>query len=129
VKEKFTENLDEGSDLSGERAFESHGAPQQGAKNRIRQPFKAHPDSIFLHSTYPGIGTSDSFVAACRGLPPDDANKTSPATPCVHLQTGQNRGSCLNVIRDLILPRRCEQSDARRPGSRVRPPGRRKRDQ
>jgi hypothetical protein len=32
VKEKFTENLDEGSDLSGERAFESHGAPQQGQK-------------------------------------------------------------------------------------------------
>jgi hypothetical protein len=29
VKEKYTENLDEGSDLSGERAFESHGAPQQ----------------------------------------------------------------------------------------------------
>jgi hypothetical protein len=32
VKEKFTENLDEGSDLSGERAFESHGAPQQSQK-------------------------------------------------------------------------------------------------
>jgi hypothetical protein len=32
VKEKFTENLDEGPDLSGERAFESHGAPQQGQK-------------------------------------------------------------------------------------------------
>jgi hypothetical protein len=32
VKEKFTENLDEGRDLSGERAFESHGAPQQTQK-------------------------------------------------------------------------------------------------
>jgi hypothetical protein len=32
VKEKFSENLDEGPDLSGERAFESHGAPQQGQK-------------------------------------------------------------------------------------------------
>jgi hypothetical protein len=32
VKEKFTENLDEGPDLSGERAFESHGAPQQTQK-------------------------------------------------------------------------------------------------
>jgi hypothetical protein len=32
VKEKFAENLDEGSDLSGERAFESHGAPQQTEK-------------------------------------------------------------------------------------------------
>jgi hypothetical protein len=35
VKEKFTENLDEGSDLSGERAFESHGAPQQTPKSNL----------------------------------------------------------------------------------------------
>jgi hypothetical protein len=32
VKEKFIENLDVGPDLSGERAFESHDAPQQGRK-------------------------------------------------------------------------------------------------
>jgi hypothetical protein len=32
VKEKFTENLDEARNLSGERAFESHGAPQQTQK-------------------------------------------------------------------------------------------------
>jgi hypothetical protein len=68
VKEKFTENLDEGSDLSGERAFESHGAPQQTQKNRIRKRFKSDRDSIFFHSTYPCIGAAGFILAACRYL-------------------------------------------------------------
>jgi hypothetical protein len=73
VKEKFTENLDEGRNLSGERAFESHGAPQQtqkfesGSCFKAAIPrFKAHRDSIFLYSTYPCIGVAGFFISARR---------------------------------------------------------------
>jgi hypothetical protein len=121
VKEKFTENLDEGSDLSGERAFESHGAPQQTYNFRIRKRFeaaiprfKAHRDSIFLYSTYPcicamGFLSSRSLSVSAR----DDVNKTSPG--CVSSVVKQGKIAATASTRP---QRHCERQRSNRICSR-----------
>jgi hypothetical protein len=96
VKEKFTENLDEGSDLSGERAFESHGAAQQTQKFRSGSDLKPRSRDLRriatqFSLTQPVLESAQRafFGTACRYLQTDDVNKTSPAVH--HAQSKQGK--------------------------------------
>jgi hypothetical protein len=123
VKEKFTENLDEGSDLSGERAFESHGAPQQTKKFESGSHLRSRSRDL-RHVATQFSFTQPILVATLRAFLPQPADictllgeQNESGSAVIHPQTGQNRGSNLNGTREMILLRHCEP-----PGRRSAPP-------